>query len=156
MGKTWAPRRRTHLFNEVFPSSAHLRCVQARSPTLVSWLQSVLLCTSVETHFVAVAEQPNGGFGKEGMYVSISEYKQVDCEVFSRMTSKQSPSASVRDQSMTALFLQLRKCERRYNVILGERANTSCESVEKASVVHDFRRRTETEEDEIETVAQQR
>ena len=103
---------------------------------------------------MAVAEQPSGGFGKEGMYVSISEYKQVDCEVFSRMTSKQSPSASVRDPSMTAWILQLRKFERRDKLVRGERADTSCESVGKASVVHDFRRRTETEEDEIETVAQ--
>ena len=68
------------------------------------------------------------------MYVSISEYKQVDCEVFGRMTSKQNPSASVRDQSMTAWIIQLRKKERRDNLVLGERADTSCVSVEKASV----------------------
>ena len=79
------------------------------------------------------------------------------CQYFRVKASgrKQSPGASVRDQSMTAWILQLRKKERRDNLVLGERAETSCESVEKASVVHDFRTRTETEEDEVETVAEQ-
>ena len=54
---------------------------------------------------------------------------------------------------MTASIIQLRKKERRDNLVLGERADTSSECVGKASVVHDFQPRTETEEDEIETVA---
>ena len=55
LGKTWTLHRST----AVLLSSEHLRCLQARSPKLVSWIELVLSCTSWERTTCRQTERPN-------------------------------------------------------------------------------------------------